>query len=140
MKKILFILSLVLNGELLFAAPIDFLSIINIESGFYQESIEDGWYNAIIVVRYESGDVTKEAVKIKVEIGYVVEVLLNDGKTYHSGNNSEGYEYKNGRVYFKSLSEDKSDASASVEILDINGGVTLMILLENYQANRIDDR
>jgi len=105
-----------------------------------QESIEDGWYNATIIIRYESGNVTKESVQVKVEIGYVVEVVLPDGKTYHSGYNTEAYEYYNGRISYKSLSEDKTDAATTVEIKDINGGVNLMILLEDYKSNRMDDR
>ena len=139
MKKAILILGIFIICNSYYAAAANGMMPLNSKFSHFQNEIDNGWYKAFIVIRHESGDVTKDTVKVKVEIGYVVQIVLSDGKSYNSGHNTEGYEYTNGRIYFKSLSEDKSDASASVEIKDINGGINFMILLENYQSNRISE-
>ena len=138
MKQSIVILGLFFICEAQFANPADLLSVSNIESVANQESIENGWYKAIIIVRHVSGDVTKEAVKVKVEIGNVVEIDLGNGESYHNGYNSENYEYLEGRLSFDHF-DNNNNAKTSVVIKDIEGERSLIIIIENYKTDRISE-
>ena len=138
MKLSILILGLFFICEAQFANSADLLSVLNIESSTNQESIENGWYKAIIIVRHVSGDVTKEAVKVKVEIGNVVEIDLGNGESYHSGYNNENYEYLEGRLSFDHF-DNNNNAKTSVVIKDIEGERSLIIIIENYKTDRISE-
>ena len=138
MKLSILILCLFFICEAQFSNSDDLLSVLNIESSTNQESIENGWYKAILIVRHVSGDVTKEAVKVKVEIGNVVEIDLGNGESYHSGYNNENYEYLEGRLSFDHF-DNNNNAKTSVVIKDIEGERSLIIIIENYKTDRISE-
>lgn len=139
MKRSILILGLFFICEAQFANSAVFLSVSNIESFTNQESIENGWYKAIVIVRHVSGDVTKEAVKVKVEIGNVVEIDLGNGESYHTGYNSENYEYLEGRLSFDHFDKNNNNAKTSVVIKDFEGEKSFIIIIENYKTDRINE-